>query len=45
MDEAWIKHPPHQEGSRHHVISYSNKGRHCSEPRCEINKPKETADG
>lgn len=28
-----------EEGSRHHVISYDSKGRHCSEPNCEINNP------
>lgn len=26
------------EGSRDHVISYSKKGQHCSEPECEINR-------
>jgi hypothetical protein len=26
------------EGSHRHVISYGAKDRHCSEPRCEINK-------
>jgi len=26
-----------KEGSRTHVISYSNKGMKCSEPNCEIN--------
>ena len=25
------------EGARYHVISWSNLGRQCSEPRCEIN--------
>jgi hypothetical protein len=29
------------EGSRRHVISYDTHGNHCSEPRCEINKPKQ----
>lgn len=28
-------------GSRRHVLHYDSKGTHCSEPRCEINKPKE----
>jgi len=26
------------EGARFHVVSYNNKGPHCSEPNCEINK-------
>lgn len=26
------------EGARYHVISYSSKGKICSEPNCEINK-------
>jgi len=41
-----VVHPPHEEGSRQHVISYglvgvggSSRGRlHCSEPDCEINQ-------
>ncbi len=38
-----IKHPPHQEGSRQHVLSWSNLGRHCSEPNCEINLTRDDA--
>ena len=29
-----------KEGSREHVISWSNKGAECSEPNCEINEDK-----
>lgn len=28
------------DGSRRHVLSWDTNGEHCSEPRCEINKPK-----
>ena len=34
----WVKHIV-REGARYHVVSWSNLGRHCSEPRCEINRP------
>lgn len=26
------------EGARFHVLSWSSRGRHCSEPECEVNK-------
>ena len=26
-----------KEGARYHVLSWSNKGTHCSETNCEIN--------
>jgi hypothetical protein len=44
--ESVEKHPPHKEGARFHVLSWSGKigadGKihgftHCSEPNCEIN--------
>ena len=38
--KRWIKHI-HQEGSRNHVIWWSEKGRHCSEANCEVNKIQE----
>lgn len=28
-------------GARFHVLSYSNRGVHCSEPKCEINRQRE----
>ena len=40
-DPDYIKHV-YCEGARFHVISYSDKGRRCSEPNCIINKPKES---
>lgn len=27
-----------KEGSRKHVIYYDSKGKHCSEPNCELNR-------
>ena len=35
---GWLKHL-RAEGARYHVLSWSNLGTHCSEPRCEINCP------
>lgn len=35
---TWVTHII-AEGARFHVISWSTRGRHCSEPRCEINRP------
>ena len=32
-----VKHEPGPEGSREHVIGWSNLGQFCSEPNCEIN--------
>lgn len=26
-----------KEGTRYHVLHWNTKGRHCSEPKCEIN--------
>jgi len=31
----------HCNGARYHVVSWSNRGQHCSEPNCEINKESE----
>jgi hypothetical protein len=43
LPDGWLRHIV-CEGSREHVISYSlidGKGvTHCSEPRCEINRPR-----
>jgi hypothetical protein len=39
LGDAWVPHI-RMEGAHIHVISWSNLGRQCSEPRCEINKPK-----
>ena len=41
-----VKHPPHEEGSRQHVISWHgvyrngriHGERRCSDPNCEINR-------
>lgn len=30
-----------KEGSRYHILLYDSKGRHCSEPECEVNKRNE----
>ncbi len=38
-DPNFIKHV-HADGARFHVLSYSNLGMRCSEPRCIINKRK-----
>ncbi len=40
LNQTRIVPHPHQwrEGSREHVIWWSNLGRHCSEPSCEINE-------
>lgn len=51
-----VLHPAHQEGSRHHVISYHGglksgspwewtAWRTCSEPRCELNVREEDTPG
>lgn len=32
-----VKHPPHQEGARDHVIGYDSGGPFCSERTCEVN--------
>jgi hypothetical protein len=37
-NEKWIKHV-HCDGARFHVLAYSTKGIHCSEPDCIYNKP------
>lgn len=36
-DPAYVKHVQ-CEGARFHVLSWSQLGTHCSEPRCIINK-------
>ena len=38
--EAWVPHVI-EEGSREHVVRYDTQGAHCSEPRCEMNRPTE----
>ena len=38
-EKEWCKHII-KEGSREHVVHYDSYGKHCSEPNCEINKPK-----
>lgn len=37
--EARARAVPHivQEGARFHVLWWTNKGTHCTEPRCEVN--------
>lgn len=37
MSERWVEHI-NKEGARFHVLSWSNLGQHCSEPRCEVNR-------
>jgi hypothetical protein len=37
-DDGWERHVV-EEGARYHVISWSNLGRKCSTPKCEINRP------
>lgn len=41
-----MKYVPHVicEGSREHVIWWDAKGRHCSEPRCVVNRPERLDD-
>jgi len=36
--KVWVKHII-EEDSRFHVLYWDNKGTHCTEPRCEINRP------
>lgn len=36
-DPKFIKHV-RCDGARFHVLSWSTKGTHCSEPRCIVNK-------
>jgi hypothetical protein len=38
--EGYFQHIT-KEGARYHVISWSNLGRKCSEPLCEVNAPKQ----
>jgi hypothetical protein len=38
VEGGWVKHV-NCEGARFHVISWSTQGKHCSEPKCIINKP------
>lgn len=38
-DEDYIKHV-HCEGAHFHVLSYTNNGIRCSEPKCIKNKPR-----
>jgi hypothetical protein len=35
----WVEHIV-KEGARYHVVSYDTNGAHCSEPNCEMNKPR-----
>ncbi len=37
QDSNFIKHV-YCEGARFHVLKWDNTGRHCSDPRCIINK-------
>lgn len=39
LDEKWIRHI-HCDGARFHVLWWDNKGTHCSEKDCIINKLK-----
>lgn len=39
-DDIWLKHIYH-EGSRSHVLSWSNNGCHCKERNCIMNAPDE----
>lgn len=41
--EKWVDHI-FEDGSRQHVLKYSEKGTTCSEPNCILNKPKPTPD-
>lgn len=34
----WVPHI-YSEGARFHVLSWDTHGAHCSEPRCEMNRP------
>ena len=34
----YVKHIV-KEGARYHVLWWDEKGRHCSEPKCEVNAP------
>lgn len=36
----WVPHV-NKEGSREHVVHWDSMGSHCSEPRCEVNRPSE----
>lgn len=37
IDKDWVKHV-HCDGARWHVLSWTNRGTHCNEPRCIINR-------
>ena len=36
-DKDWIKHVT-CDGARFHILSWDKYGKHCSEPRCIVNK-------
>ena len=36
-DDETLKHIC-KEGARYHVLYWNTQGRHCSEPKCEINR-------
>jgi len=37
-EETWVPHVV-KEGSREHVVHWDTNGAHCSEERCEVNRP------